>query len=80
MESTFLRNLIGKPVSITGKGEAARGLPPLVLREISVLGIVGEDCRGPRFLPWAEIAEVSPCHAEVPAGDLALSIFADSEL
>jgi hypothetical protein len=77
-DSTFLRNLIGKRVAIVGT-DAARRLPPLVLREISGLGVVGEDCLGPHFFPWNEVAEISPAAADVNADDLALAMFADSE-
>ncbi len=77
-DSTFLRNLIGKPVAIVGT-DAARRLPPLVLREISGLGVVGEDRLGPHFFPWSEVAEISPSVADVNADDLALAMCADSE-
>ncbi|MGA2268804.1 MAG: hypothetical protein ABSH44_10075 [Bryobacteraceae bacterium] len=79
-DSCFLCNLIGKPVEIVCKdAAAAREVPPLVLREISVLGVVGENREGSHFFPWTEVAEIRPSKAEVGAEDLALAMCADSE-
>ena len=78
-DSCFLCNLIGRPVEIVCKDTAASDVPPLILREISVLGAVAENLEGSHFFPWAEVIEIRPSKAEVYVEDLALAMCADSE-
>lgn len=79
-DSSFLANLIGKPVRILCKDPVDCGrVPVLILREFSPLGIVGEAGAEQHFFPWSEVVEVRPWH-EIPVGEeLALAVFADSE-
>jgi hypothetical protein len=79
-DSSFLANLIGKPVRIVCKDPVdCGGVPVFILREFSPLGIVGEAGTEQHFFPWSEVVEVRAWH-EIPAGEeLALAVFADSE-
>lgn len=79
-DSSFLNNLIGRSVKIVCKDAVGDGATPLViLREISVLGVVGENPGGLHFFPWTEVAEISPHSVDVKAEDLSLAFCADSE-
>jgi len=64
-DSEFLSTLIGKPVRIVAIDEG--NLPPLVLQEISQLGVVAARQGVSHFFPWNEIVEISP--AEITTGD-----------
>jgi hypothetical protein len=57
-DSEFLHGLIGKPVRIVAVDES---LPPLVLKEISKLGVVAGDAEAQHFFPWSEIVEITAC-------------------
>ena len=76
-ESNFLRGLLGKPVEIIAVDED--DLPPMVLREVSGLGVVAEGLGKPRFFPWNEIVEISPCDLDEVAHEEAAYLCVDSE-
>ena len=57
-DSTFLNSLIGKPVRIVCRDHVAAADTPLVLREVSQLGLVAEDSQDAHFFAWAEVVEV----------------------
>jgi len=75
-ESNFLAGLIGRPIRLVAVD--VDDLPPLTLREVSTLGIVAEDDR-PRFYPWNEIVEISPCDDDCSARELETALSIDSE-
>lgn len=64
-DSEFLTTLIGKPVRIVAIDE--ENLKPLVLQEISQLGVVAARQSVSHFFPWNEIVEISP--AEISTAD-----------
>ena len=58
-DSAFLGKLVGKAVRIIAVDE--EDLPPLVLREVSRLGVVADSVTGSHFFPWNEVVEIRPC-------------------
>ena len=64
-DSEFLSALTGKVVRIVAVDE--QDLPPLVLQEVSQLGVVVAREGAAHFFPWNEIVEISP--AEITTGD-----------
>ena len=79
-DSSFLSNLIGKPVRVVCKDPVDCGaVGVLTLREVSPLGIVGEGAGDQHFFPWSEVVEISASTGSAEGGDLASAAFADSE-
>jgi hypothetical protein len=76
-DSEFLAELMGKRVRIIAVDEA--GLPPLVLQEVSQLGVVAADDAGAHFFPWAEIVEIRPANGQPAEPDLVDVLAVDSE-
>lgn len=74
--SSFLNALIGKPIQIVAIDQT--NLPPLILREVSTLGVVAEDSRRAHFYPWNEIVEIFP-YAEEQEEELSAALAFDSE-
>jgi len=65
-DSPFLNSLIGKPVRIVCRDHVAAADSPLLLREVSHLGLVADDSHDSHFFAWPEVVEVvSP---DAPAG------------
>jgi hypothetical protein len=63
-ESEFLLGLTGRAVRIAVADEQC--LPPLgpmVLKEVSSLGIVAADGSTSHFFPWHEVVEIHPVAA-----------------
>jgi hypothetical protein len=80
IDSSFLSNLIGKPIRVVCKDPLDCGtVPVLTLREVSPLGIVGEGCGDQHFFPWTEVVEISASPRHVEDGELVSVAFADSE-
>jgi len=83
-DSVFLSGLIGRPVRIVAVDEAE--LPPMILEEVSSLGIVAAEPKAAHFLPWREVVEIAPAdepvppRAEEPADVVAAALSVDSEL
>ena len=81
IDSRFLNSLIAKPVRIVCKDlTASSAEAPLLLREVSGLGLVGDNAQGSHFFPWAEVVEIVAVPPAVTSDDLALACCADSEL
>jgi len=79
-DSSFLSDLIGKPVRVVCKDPVDCGtVGVLTLREVSPLGIVGEGGGDQHFFPWAEVVEISASSGSVEDGDIVSAAFADSE-
>ena len=79
-DSSFLSNLIGKPIRVVCKDPVDCGtVPVLTLREVSPLGIVGEGGGDQHFFPWTEVVEISASPGFTEGGDFASAAFADSE-
>ncbi len=79
-DSRFLNSLIAKPVRIVCKDSLASGTDaPLLLREVSELGLVGDNPQGSHFFPWTEVVEIVAVPPAVTSEDLALACCADSE-
>ncbi len=82
VDSVFLNGLIGHPVRILSVDEAE--LPPMILEEVSSLGIVAAESRAAHFLPWREVIEIRPADdAAAPPPDSGLveaALAVDSEL
>lgn len=77
-DSPFLNSLIGKPVRIICRDHIAAADSPLLLREVSQLGLVAEDAQDSHFFAWAEVVEVVS-HEDPPASDAAiLACFTES--
>ncbi len=71
-ESEFLLGLMGRHVRIVAADEQC--LPPLhsmVLKEVSMLGVVAADSDTSRFFPWHEVVEIYPV-ASADADEAAL--------
>ena len=79
IDSSFLNGLIAKPVRVICRDSAASAEAPLVLREVSALGLVGDNPDGSHFFPWSEVVEVAAVQPAFVSEDLALACFADSE-
>ena len=79
-DSSFLSNLIGKPIRVVCKDPVDYGTVPLLtLREVSPLGIVGEGGGDQHFFPWTEVVEISAGPGFAEEGELVSAAFADSE-
>ena len=79
-DSSFLSNLIGKPIRVVCKDPVDYGTVPLLtLREVSPLGIVGEGGGDQHFFPWAEVVEIRASPGLADGADLVSAAFADSE-
>ncbi len=79
-DSSFLSNLIGKPIRVVCKDPVDCGtVPVLTLREVSPLGIVGEGGGDQHFFPWTEVVEISASPGPAEGGDIGSAAFADSE-
>ncbi len=79
-DSSFLSNLIGKPIRVVCKDPVDCGtVPVLTLREVSPLGIVGEGCGDQHFFPWTEVVEISPSPGTFDYEEAVSAAFADSE-
>ncbi|MBL8230696.1 MAG: hypothetical protein JNL98_19545 [Bryobacterales bacterium] len=57
-DSPFLNSLIGKPVRIVCRDQVPATDSPLVLREVSHLGLVADDSHDSHFFAWQEVVEV----------------------
>ena len=68
VDSVFLNGLIGRPVRILAVDEAE--LPPMILEEVSSLGIVAAEARSAHFLPWREVVEIRPAEEAAPASEI----------
>jgi hypothetical protein len=76
-DSEFLAELMGKRVRIVAADEP--GLPPLVLQEVSQLGVVAASETGAHFFPWAEIVEIRPADGRPAEEELVDVLAVDSE-
>jgi hypothetical protein len=76
-DSPFLNNLIGKPVRIVCRDHVAAADNPLVLREVSQLGLVADDSHDSHFFAWAEVVEVISPDDQIESEDAILACFAD---
>jgi hypothetical protein len=79
-DSSFLNSLIGKPVRIVCRDHVPAAECPLILKEVSGLGLVADDGNHAHFFAWAEVVEVES--AEVAAGseESILACFSESEI
>lgn len=62
VDSVFLNGLLGRPVRILAVDEDE--LPPMILEEVSSLGIVAAEPSAAHFLPWREVIEIRPAESE----------------
>jgi hypothetical protein len=76
-DSPFLNSLIGKPVRIVCRDHVAAADTPLVLREVSQLGLVADDSHDSHFFAWAEVVEVVSPDDPIASEDAILACFAD---
>ena len=76
-DSPFLNSLIGKPVRIVCRDHVAAADTPLVLREVSQLGLVADDSHDSHFFAWAEVVEVISPDDQIESEDAILACFAD---
>ncbi len=79
-DSTFLNSLIGKPVRIVCRDHVAAADSPLVLREVSQLGLVAGDSHDSHFFAWAEVVEVVSTDEPVKSDDAILACFTECGL
>ncbi|MBL8221953.1 MAG: hypothetical protein JNL62_22135 [Bryobacterales bacterium] len=77
-DSPFLNSLIGKPVRIVCRDHVAAADSPLVLREVSHLGLVADDAHDSHFFAWAEIVEVVSPDAPAGSDEAILACFTES--
>ncbi len=61
-ESAFLNSLMGKKVELVAVD--APVLPPMILEEVTSLGVVVHDDERAHFFPWSEVVEIAPCKPE----------------
>lgn len=79
-DSSFLNGLIGKPVWIVCRDPVSSTSAPLVLKEVSTLGLVAEDSHRSHFFAWAEVVEVAPAEAGAESEQSVLACFPNDEL
>ena len=58
-ESAFLNSLMGKRVELVAVD--AQELPPMILEEVTSLGVVVHDEERAHFFPWSGVVEIAPC-------------------
>ena len=78
-DSTFLNGLIGKPVWFVCRDPVASTTAPLLLREVSGLGLVADDSHRAHFFAWAEVVEVAPAESGGESEESVLACFGDYE-
>lgn len=78
-DSTFLNSLIGKSVWIVCRDPVASTAAPLVLKEVSGLGLVADDAHRSHFFAWAEVVEVASAEIAAESEESVLACFADGE-
>jgi len=78
-DSSFLNGLIGKPVWIVCRDPVASTAAPLVLKEVSQLGLVADDSHKSHFFAWAEVVEVASAEADTESEASVLACFSDGE-
>lgn len=76
-DSPFLNSLIGKPVRIVCRDHVAVANSPLVLREVSQLGLVADDSHDSHFFSWQEIVEVVTPDEPAGGDDAILACFTE---
>ncbi|MBS1829715.1 MAG: hypothetical protein U0R19_23785 [Bryobacteraceae bacterium] len=76
-DSPFLNSLIGKPVRIICRDHVAAADSPLVLKEVSQLGLVADDSHDSHFFAWAEVVEVVSPDEPVSPDKAILACFAE---
>jgi hypothetical protein len=78
-DSSFLNSLIGKPVWIVCRDPVASASAPLVLKEVSALGLVADDTHRSHFFAWAEVVEVASADSTTESEASVLACFSDGE-
>lgn len=78
-DSSFLNSLIGKPVRVVCRDHVTAAETPLVLREVSGLGLVADDLNHSHFFAWAEVVEVEPAECGAESEESVLACFSDTE-
>ena len=76
-DSPFLNSLIGKPVRIVCRDHVPAADSPLVLREVSQLGLVADDSHDSHFFAWPEVVEVVSPDDPVETDDAILACFTE---
>lgn len=76
-DSTFLNSLIGKPVRVVCRDHVTAADSPLVLREVSQLGLVADDANNSHFFAWPEVVEVVATPQSVASDDAILACFTE---
>lgn len=62
-DQEYLLGLVGKPVSIRAAEEGPT--PPVILEDVTVLGIVTTEPSAAHFVPWPEVEEITPAELAV---------------
>jgi hypothetical protein len=81
VDSVFLNGLIGHEVRILSVDEAE--LPPMILEEVSSLGVVAASGQAVHFLPWREVVEIRRAGDTAPWAEpdfVQAALAVDSEL
>lgn len=79
-DSSFLNGLIGKPVHIVCRDHVAVAECPLILQEVSGLGLVASAGSHAHFFAWAEVVEVESVDCPEESEASILACFSDSEI